>query len=121
MMTQIIKFVAACSVCQHCKYQATSPTSLLQPLPIPKAIWEDISLDFISGLPRVRGIDTVLVVVDRLTKYAHFLLVRHPYTAKTVAEIFIKEIVRLHGIPSSIVSDRDTTFMSHFWQELFRL
>ena len=121
MMSHVIKFMAECSICQRCKYQATSPAGLLQPLPIPTAIWEDISLDFISGLPKVSGSDTVLVVVDRLTKYAHFLLIKHPYTAKTVAEVFIKEIVRLHGVPSSIVSDRDPTFMSHFWRELFRL
>ena len=120
-MAQITKFVAECNVCQRCKYQATSPAGLLQPLPIPQAVWEDISLDFISGLPKVRGVDTILVVVDRLTKYGHFLLVKHPYTAKTIAELFAKEIVRLHGIPSSIVSDRDPTFMSHFWVELFRM
>ena len=93
----------------------------MQPLPIPKAVWEDISLDFITGLPKVGRVDTILVVVDRLTKYAHFLLVKHPYTAKSVAELFTKEVVRLHGIPTSIVSDRDPTFMSHFWKELFRL
>ena len=121
MMAQITKFVAECEVCQRCKYQATSPAGLLQPLPIPKAVWEDISLDFISGLPKVGGVDTILVVVDRLTKYAHFLLIKHPYTAKTVADLFVKEVVRLHGVPTSIVSDRDPTFMSHFWKELFRL
>ena len=59
--------------------------------------------------------------MDRLTKYAHFLLIKHPYTAKSVAELFVREVVRLHGVPVSIVSDRDPTFMSHFWKELFRL
>jgi hypothetical protein len=77
-------------------------------------------MDFIGGLPKVQGIDTIMVVVDRLTKYAHFIPVKHPYTAKDIAELFIKEIVRLHGFPSSIVSDRDKVFLSSFWTELFK-
>jgi hypothetical protein len=77
-------------------------------------------MDFIGGLPKAQGIDTVMVVVDRLSKYAHFLPVKHPYTAKDIAELFIKEIVRLHGFPSSIVSDRDKVFLSSFWSELFK-
>ncbi|KHN24290.1 V-type proton ATPase subunit C [Glycine soja] len=72
-------------------------------------------MDFIGGLPKVQGTDTIMVVVDRLTKYAHFLPVSHPYTAKDIASLFIKEIVRLHGFPTSIVSDRDKVFLSNFW------
>ncbi|CAJ2637385.1 unnamed protein product [Trifolium pratense] len=83
-------------------------------------VWTDISMDFIGGLPKVQGVDTIMVVVDRLTKYAHFLPVKHPYTAKDIAELFIKEIVRLHGFPSSIVSDRDKVFLSSFWAEVFK-
>jgi len=77
-------------------------------------------MDFIGGLPKAQGKDNILVVVDRLTKYAHFFALSHPYTAKEVAELFIKELVRLHGFPASIVSDRDRLFMSLFWKELFK-
>lgn len=120
MRKRIQEYVKACKVCQRNKYQTLSPGGLLQPLPIPTQTWSDISMDFIGGLPKVQGVDTVMVVVDRLTKYAHFLPVSHPYTAKNIAELFIQEIVRLHGFPSSIVSDRDKVFLSNFWSELFK-
>lgn len=108
-------------MCQRQKYAATTPGGLLQPLPIPNAIWEDLSLDFITGLPKSKGYEAVLVVVDRLSKYSHFILLKHPYTAKSIAELFVKEIVRLHGIPKTLISDRDLLFVSNFWLELFRL
>ncbi|KAL0536627.1 hypothetical protein IC582_025585 [Cucumis melo] len=78
-------------------------------------------MDFIDGLPKAKGCDVILVVVDRLSKYSHFLALKHPYTTKSVADIFVKEIVWLHGFPSSIVYDRDKVFLSHFWNELFRM
>lgn len=114
-------FVHNCLTCQQNKYQTLVPAGLLQQLPIPQRIWEDISMDFIKGLPSSVGYDTVLVIVDRFNKYAHFLALSHPYTAKTVANIFCKEIVRLHGLPRFILFDRDVIFRSSFWQELFRL
>lgn len=107
MMATIQKFVAACLVCQTHKYEAQSQAGLIQPLPIPGNIWEDISIDFIAGLSRSHGFDCILVVVDRLSKFGHFLSIRHPFTARGVAELFVREIVRLHGIPRSIISDRD--------------
>ena len=77
-------------------------------------------MDFIGGLPKAQGVDTILVVVDRLTKYSHFLALSPPYTAKDVVALFVKEVVRKHGFPTTIVTDRDRIFMSSFWQEIFK-
>ena len=87
---------------------------LLHPLPIPGGVWQDLTMDFIEGLPKSEGYSVILVVVDRLTKYAHFLPIRHPYTAAVVGKTFLDNVVKLHGLPASIVTDRDTIFVSHF-------
>lgn len=120
MISAVQQFVRSCDICQRCKASSSAPGGLLQPLPIPNAIWEDISMDFIVGLPKSKGYDAILVVVDRLSKYGHFILLKHPYTARSIAEIFVREVVRHHGIPKSIVSDRDPLFLSSFWREIFR-
>jgi hypothetical protein len=78
-------------------------------------------MDFIEGFPRVNGKSVILTVVDRFSKTAHFNDLSHPYSMTTVAHAFFADIVRLHGIPSSIISDRDPTFTSNFWRELFKL
>lgn len=78
-------------------------------------------MDFIIGLPKVHGRDCIFVVVDWLTKYAHFFAISIEYRAPQVAELFFREIFRLHGLPRFIVSDRDSRFLRAFWQELFRL
>lgn len=121
MKSSVIHFVTHCDVCQRNKHETVASPGLLQPLPIPEKLWTDISMDFIEGLPNSNGKSVILVVVDRLSKYAHFLPLNHPYTAIEVAQTFMNHVFRLHGMPNSIVSDRDAVFTSIFWRELFRL
>lgn len=114
-------FILHCEVCQRNKSEVVSPPGFLNPLPIPTDVWIDISMDFIDGFPSSNRKNSILVVVDRLTKYAHFIPLTHPYSAHSVADIFVREIVRLHGMPRSIVSDRDPIFLSKFWEAYFSL
>uniref|UniRef100_A0A2N9J8Y4 Reverse transcriptase n=1 Tax=Fagus sylvatica TaxID=28930 RepID=A0A2N9J8Y4_FAGSY len=119
-MKQDIKtYIKNCDTCQRIKTETTKPAGLLQPLSIPYRPWHSISMDFIEGLPNSNKHSVILVVVDRLTKYVHFIPLSHPYTAAKVASLFMQHVFKLHGLPSSIVSDRDTAFTSIFWQELF--
>ena len=87
---------------------------MLQPLPVPDSAWQVISMDFIEGLPMSNSLNCILVVVNLLTKYDHFIPLRHSFTAVGVAKSFFHTVYRLHGLPSSIVSDRDRIFISHF-------
>jgi hypothetical protein len=84
-------------------------------------VWDDITLDFFERLPTSQGKDTIMVVVDRLNKLAHFLTLKHPFTAKSVAEKFMEGVIKLHGMPKSIISDHNPVFVSHFWQEFFKM
>lgn len=122
MRKDIQKYVQECQVCQQNKYLAIASAGLLQPIiPLPHQVWDEITLDFIEGLLRSEKWDTIIVVVDCLSKYTHFIALRHPFSAATVADIFVREIVQIHGILSTIILDRDKIFMSYFWTELFRL
>jgi hypothetical protein len=121
MKQDIHKFVAKCDVCQHIKGETVKSLGTLQPLPIPPAIWRDISIDFITGLPKSGNKSVIMVVVDHLSKYAHFCDLQPPFTTSMVAQLFIDRVFKLHGMPHSIVSDHDPTFTSNFWQELFKL
>ena len=91
----------------------------MQPLDIPEWKWECITMDFISGLPRTyRKHDVIWVIIDRLTKSAHFLPINMTYSLDRLADLYINEIVRLHGVPKEIISDRDSRFLSRFWRSL---
>jgi transposase InsO family protein len=114
-------FVRSYLVCQQAKSDRSRLPGLLQPLPVPAAAWQLISLDFVEGLPRSGNANCILVVVDSFTKYGHFISLLHPFIAAGVAKVFLNQIYRLHGLPNAIVSDHDRLFTSHFWQELFRL
>lgn len=125
MKSDIKKFVSECHICQQNKYETISTESFAT-LPVPQTIWQDISIDFISGLPLCKGKSVVMVavdklVVDKLSKYAHFIGLAHPYTAAIVAQLFMDHVFKLHGMPASIISDRDPIFLSSFWKEFFKL
>lgn len=92
---------------------------LLQPLPISETIWQNISINFIEGLPQSHNKSVIMVMVDKLSKYAHFISLKHPYTATSVAQAFLDNIYKLHGLSQTIVSDIYVVFLSKFWQSLF--
>jgi hypothetical protein len=119
MKKDVAAHVALCDVCQRVKAENQRPAGLLQPLQVPEWKWEEIGMDFIVGLPRTcDGYDSIWVIVDRLTKVPHFILVKTTYSGAKLAELYISKIVCMHGIPNKIVSGRGTQFTSQFWQKL---
>lgn len=114
------EYAKQCPQCQQAKHELCKPPGLLQPLPLPKGPWQDLIMDFITGLPKSEGYEAIMVVVDRHTKSAHFIALKHPFTATMVAKSFMQNVVRLHGMPLTITSDRDPIFTNKFWQELFQ-
>lgn len=114
-------FFHCCTTCQWNKSESLHPAGLLEPLLVPSRVWADISMDFVEALPKVHSKSVILTVVDRFSKYTHFIPLGHLYTASSVARAFFNDIVRLHGFPDSIVSDRDPVFTGHVWRDLFQL
>ena len=119
MKIEIARYIAKCDTCQKVKAIHLRSAGELQPLPIPSWKWEDISMDFIVGLPKTsKGFDSVWVIVDRLTKSAHFLPVKTIYPTIQYAKMYLARIMSLHGVPKTMVSDRGTQFVSNFWKQL---
>lgn len=121
MKKEVKRFMEACVVCQTTKYSTQKPAGLLQPLPVPTQVWVDVSMDFITGLPQSRGYTAIMVVVDRLSKYTHFAALPTRFDALRVAHLFVNTVVRHHGFPKTLVSDRDSVFLNQVWEELMRL
>jgi hypothetical protein len=121
MKKDVADYIARCMECQKVKAEHRHPMGLLHPLPIPEKKWEVITMDFITGLPRTnKQHDSIMVVVDKLTKATHFVPVKKTHRTTNIAEIFMKEIVRLHGILRTIISGKDTKFTSNFCRVLFK-
>ena len=115
MKIEIAQYVARCDTCQRVKAVRLKSTGPLQSLHVPSWKWDDISINFIVGLPKTsKGIDSIWVIVDRLTKQAHFLLVKIRYSVIGYAKLYIDRIMSLHGVPKTIISDRGSQFVSQF-------
>ena len=116
LKTDVVSHMTKCLICQKVKIEHQKLAGTLQHLEIPEWKWESISMDFVMGLPRTpSGYDAIWVIVDRLTKSAHFLPIQTNYPLEKLAQLYVQEIVRLYDIPSTIISDRDPRFISWFW------
>jgi hypothetical protein len=119
MKREIARYVSECDTCRMVKADHLRPAENLQPLSIPEWKWENICMDFIVGLPCTsHGYNSIWVIVDRLTKTAHFILVSTTYRAQQYAELYLSHIVRYHSIPKTIISDRGSIFVAQFWEQL---
>jgi hypothetical protein len=115
MKKQIQDFVAAYVVCQQAKTERVPYPRLLQPLAVPGQAWQVITMDFIEGLPISSSYNCILVVVDKFSKYSHFIKLKHPFNTLKVAKLFVDNMYKLYGMPQAIVSDRDRIFTSQLW------
>lgn len=121
MKDTIQKFIRECTVCQQAKTERVRLPGLLSPLPVPDQAWSMVTLDFVEGLPSSNRFNSILVVIDKFTKYGHFIPLAHPYTALQVAQLYMDNVYRLHGLPQVLISDRDKIFTSNVWRHLFKL
>jgi transposase InsO family protein len=122
MHMDIKNYVTTCDICQKNKASTQSPQGLLEPAPIPKRKWEQVSLDLITGLATTpRHHNAILVVVDCLSKRAHFIATNHKVTGRGIAQLFLDHVFKHHGLPKVIISDRDPRFTGHFWRSLHDL
>ncbi|GMJ08552.1 hypothetical protein HRI_004524400 [Hibiscus trionum] len=112
--------VKQCDTCQRIKDGHVPKPGLLQPLPIPTQAWQVITIDFIESLPTSSRFNTILVIVDKYTKYGHFLPLAHPFTAADVAKLYLDHVYKLYGSPKLAISNRDRVFTSIFWKELLK-
>ena len=118
----VLRYVQACPLCQRNKATNQRPAGLLNPLQIPEHVWASVSMDYITDLPKtLRGHDTILVFVDRLSKMVHFAPTTKTVTAEGTAQLFVDHVFKLHGLPKDIVSDRDSRVMAGFFKELTKL
>jgi hypothetical protein len=121
MKKEIAQYISKCLECQKVKAEHRYPAGLLQPFPIPKWKWEVVTMDFITKFPRIRKKhDSIMVVVENITKASHFIPMKITHKETNVANIYIREVACLHGIPKTIVSDRDPKFTSKLWKGLFK-
>lgn len=121
MTNQVHKMVQECLICQRAKPDRAKYPGLLAPLPVPSQYWQLLAMDFVEGLPKSGCFNCILVVVDKLSKYAHFIGLQHPFIVSTVTTAFMDNIYKLHGMPESIVIDSDCIFTSRFWREIAAL
>ena len=121
MWKSVKEYVTTCDICSRSKIPRHRPYGLLRPLQIPEKPWKSISMDFIVDLPPSKGFDSIFVVVDRLTKMAHFVPCNKTVTGEETARLFIDTVYKYHGLPDDIISDRGTQFTSKFWQSLFKI
>ncbi|GJP30143.1 hypothetical protein CLOM_g22614 [Closterium sp. NIES-68] len=120
MADDVRKYVSSCNACQIMKSSHQRAAALLQPLDPPERPWQHVTMDYVTGLPAgPSGNDAILVVVDRLTKMEHFIACQHKITAEQTAQLFIANVIRLHRLPTAIISDRDPKFTSNFWRHLW--
>jgi len=121
MKRDIVEYIVKFLECQRVKVEHRHPNGLLQPLTIPEWKWKVAKMNFITGLPRIsKKHDAIMVVVDKLTKAAHFIPMKTTHKETNVVDIYMREVVDFHGVPRTIVSDRDPKFTSKFWKGLFK-